>query len=178
MGGPRRGRGRRWLLVERERRLARGRGRRLVTQAETGKGRMADSARGDAPQSGADDLEGLSVLLIEEDDLIRESLKEWLASVLVEADIVGRALEEAEALASREHPAVIVVDIALIGRDGIDAVADLHNAFPEAQIVALSIGEDRQPHEAVQAAGAAACLPAWEVREKLAPTLYELLGSS
>jgi CheY-like chemotaxis protein len=139
-----------------------------------GKASRSESLTRGASGSGPDDLEGLSVLLIEDDDLIRESLKDWLASVLVEASIVGRPFEGAGLPSSQEEPAVIVVDIALSGRDGIDVVADLHAAFPKAQIVALSIGEDQ---EAVLAAGAAACLPAWEVRDKLESTLYELLGA-
>jgi len=141
----------------------------LMTEVETEQG------LGGRP-SGGEDPEGISVLLIEQDDLIRQSLMDWLASVLAEARLVGLTFEEAERRADHEEPAVIVVDIALIGRDGIDVVADLHKAFPDAQIVALSMGEDKERHGAVLAAGAAACLPAWQVRDKLEATLYRLLG--
>jgi two-component system response regulator NreC len=148
-----------------------------MTEAEAEKAFTSEPATRGTLESGVGELEGLSVLLIEEDELIRESLIDWLASVLVDARIVGRTFEEAEALASREEPTVIVVDIALIGRDGIDVVSHLHRIFPEAQIVALSIGEDRQRQGAVLEAGAAACLPAWEVRDKLESTLHGLLMS-
>ena len=148
----------------------------MTTEAETEL--TANSARRDKRRPDQDEWEGLSVLLIEEDDLIRESLLDWLASVLLDARLVGRTFAEAEALAAREQPAVIVVDIALIGRDGIDVVAELHRAFPDSKIVALSIGDDASRREAVLAAGAAACLPAWEVRDELESTLRELLGAS
>lgn len=150
----------------------------MMTEDGTEKTRMSDAVTGGARQSGEEDLEGLAVLLIEEDDLIRESLLDWLASVLVDARIVGRTLRDVEPAALRDRPAVVVVDIALIGGDGIDVVAGLHQTFPEAKIVALSMVDDEERCEAVLAAGAAACLPAWEVREKLESTLYELLGTT
>jgi len=161
-----------------EARLTTGQGLIVMTDAEREKAVASDWGTCGTLQTDREDARALSVLLIEEDDLIRESLLDWLASVLVDARLVGGSIDEVEALAEDERPAVIVVDIALIGRDGIEVVADLHRAFPEAKIVALSMAEDQERREAVLAAGAAACLPAWEVSGKLEATLDELLEAS
>jgi len=121
--------------------------------------------------------DGPSLLLIEDDGLIRESLLDWLASVLLGSRLVGAPSVEVAALASVEAPQVIVVDIALSGDDGIDTVCRLRRAFPATQIIALGRGDDSQPRDAVLGAGANACLLIWEVHEKLAPAVRRLLGT-
>ena len=47
--------------------------------------------RGRESRERNDDLKGLSLLLVEDDDLIRESLLDWLASVLPGLELAGDA---------------------------------------------------------------------------------------
>jgi DNA-binding NarL/FixJ family response regulator len=121
--------------------------------------------------------EGLSLLLIEDDELIRKSLLDWLASVLVGSHLVGGPSQEVETLASTETPEVIVVDIALCDDDGIDTIRKLETAFPATKMVALVRGGESQSCDVVLAAGADDCMLIWEVHEKLAPAVERLLGA-
>ncbi len=131
-----------------------------------------------APDDGSTQspkLEDLSLLLVEDDDLIRDSLLDWLASVFLDLHLVGASSQEATASAAVESPQIILADIALSGDDGLDIVHALSNAFAEAQIVALVRGGRSQPRDAVVAAGANACLLIWEMHEELVPTVRRLL---
>jgi DNA-binding NarL/FixJ family response regulator len=127
------------------------------------------------PSTQSSKLEGLALLLVEDDDLIRESLLDWLASVFLDSHLVGASSREVTASDAVESPQVIVADIALSGDDGLDTVRALSRAFEEARVVALVRGGHGQPCDAVVAAGADACLLIWEMHEQLVPTVRRLL---
>ena len=137
---------------------------------------VEDPSTEDGPYAPRDKMMDISLLLIEDDDLIRDSLLDWLDTVLLDSRVVGVSFEEVHRLFCTETPQVIVADIALSGGDGIEAIRSLHSAFPDAQIVALAVGGDLQAQRAIAAAGADACLPIWEVHEELEPTMRRLLG--
>ena len=139
-----------------------------------GRGREASERSDDARHDRRDGVKGLSLLLVEDDEVIRESFLDWLASVLLDSDIVGVSSDAVSSLRPARLPQVIVVDVALPGDGGIDIVRSLHHVFPAAQIVALVVGGERQPCEAIKSAGAEACLPIWKVHEGLVPIVRRL----
>jgi DNA-binding response OmpR family regulator len=116
-----------------------------------------------------------SVLVVEDDDVVREPLREFLEVMLPDAEIVDVREDEAAAAAQSLSPDVILVDIALPKRDGVETVRKLKAAAPEAKIVALTMEEDEEYLDAVRSAGAGACICIWEVRQRLLPALRELL---
>jgi DNA-binding NarL/FixJ family response regulator len=119
-------------------------------------------------------MEGLSLLLVEDDDLIRESLLDWLASVLLGSELVGVPSDAVSSLSRSQAPEVIVVDVALPASGGVEMVRSLHHVFPAAQIVALVVGGEHQHYDAIRSAGARACLPIWKVHEALVPVVQRL----
>ncbi len=131
--------------------------------------------RGDEPRGDrCDDMEGLSLLLVEDDDLIRESLLDWMASVFFSSDLVGVPSDAVTSLSRSPAPEVIVVDVALSDSGGVEMVRSLHHVFPAAQIVALVVGSERQSCDAIRSAGARVCLPIWKVHEALMPIVRRL----
>jgi DNA-binding NarL/FixJ family response regulator len=119
--------------------------------------------------------EGLSLLLVEDDEQIRDSLLDWLASVFRDSQLVGAPSDEVLTLALVEPPQVVLADIALTDGDGLATVRRVSSAFPGAHVVALVGGSEGQSCDAVLAAGASACLPIWHVHKKLVPTVRRLL---
>jgi DNA-binding NarL/FixJ family response regulator len=122
------------------------------------------------------DPERISLLVVDDDELIRESLLDWLASVLSDWDMVGTSSCDALRLPAEESPEVIVVDTALSSRDGTRVVRRIAKRFPQAHIVALTMGGDVEGWDAVLSAGASACLPLWKLHERLVPTMRDLLA--
>ena len=143
-------------------------------KTEPGETHVDSRTKSRGNQAG-EDLAMISILLVEEDDLIRESLIDWLESVFGGSRVIGASFQAVPSLIAEETPQGIVVDVALEDRDAIDVVASLRDLVPETPMVVLTTASDRRLWEAVLAAGADFCLPAWDVRERLEPVLRGLL---
>jgi DNA-binding NarL/FixJ family response regulator len=122
------------------------------------------------------DVEEVSLLVIEDDQLIRDSLLDWLSSVIPQGDLVGEPSDRVPELTSAEPPDAIVVDLTSSGGDRIGLVYELSQAFPEAHLVALTMNGDDHAHRAIRAAGASASLPIWTLSQRLEPILRRLLN--
>lgn len=120
--------------------------------------------------------EEISLLVVEDDDLIRKSLLDWLASVFSDWGLVGTSSREAVRLPTEVAPEVIVVDIALSGEDGPRMVRRIAETFPRAHVVTLTMGAEAEARGALLSAGASACLPIWKLHEELEPIMRELLA--
>ena len=123
------------------------------------------------------DAAALSILLVEEDEAIRESVARWLEETMPDAAILGASDDEsAEALARVKAPDVILIDVAPPRTGCEQAVQRLREAAPEAEIVALTMEEPEPRQALVMDAGANACVRIWEMRRRLIPVLNELLS--
>jgi DNA-binding NarL/FixJ family response regulator len=96
----------------------------------------------------------MKVLLADDHRMMREGLRALLEKEGIE--VAGEAANgrEAIALALRERPDVVVMDIAMPEMNGIDATKRLAVEAPEAKVVALSMNADRRYVVAMFAAGA------------------------
>ncbi len=100
----------------------------------------ATSGSGDEPSSARDDGSGveansLRVLIVEDEFFI--SLNTEMMLIDLGHVVVGTAVtaDQAVAMAERERPDVILMDVRLIGaRDGIDAAEEIRNRFDIASI--------------------------------------------
>ena len=101
-------------------------------------------------------MTALRVLLVDDHEIVRLGLRTLLeghASI----QVVGEAGTAAEAVAAVErlHPDVVVMDIRLPGRSGIDACREIKAYWPEVEVLMLtSYAEDELLMEAIQAGAA------------------------
>ena len=95
----------------------------------------------------------LTVLLVDDHALVRHGFRRILEDA-PEIEVVGEASngEEAVRLASKEKPAVIVMDCAMPGMNGLEAMRKILEARPEAAILMLSMhSEDTLVRQALDA---------------------------
>lgn len=95
----------------------------------------------------------LTVLLVDDHALVRRGFRRILEDD-AEIEVVGEASdgEEAIRLATKERPAVIVMDCALPGMNGLEATRKILEAQPEAAILMLSMhSEDTLVRQALDA---------------------------
>ena len=95
----------------------------------------------------------ITVLLVDDHALVRHGFRRILEDDL-EIEVVGEAStgEEAVRLAAKERPAVIVMDCALPGMNGLEATRKILAARPETAILMLSMhSEDTLVRQALDA---------------------------
>lgn len=100
------------------------------------------------------------LLLVDDHAVVRSGLKMLLAShsemeIVGEADSAAGALREAEST----HPDVILMDIGLPDKTGIEATREIKAKFPDIKIVALTIHEDEEYFFQMLDAGASGYVP-------------------
>ena len=94
-----------------------------------------------------------SVLVVEDEKLVRRTLNKMLRAGghdVTEVEDGQRALSYLE-----RHPAdVVVTDIVMPGKDGLETIAELRRRFPNAKIIAISGGARPSGAGALKAAKA------------------------
>ncbi|MDP1780208.1 MAG: response regulator transcription factor, partial [Anaerolineales bacterium] len=110
----------------------------------------------------------IRLLLVDDHAVVRSGLKMLLGSQR-EMEIVGEAGSAAEALTETERvqPNVILMDIGLPDKTGIEATREIKNKFPEVYIVALTIHEDEEYFFQMLDAGASGYVPKRAAPEEL-----------
>jgi DNA-binding NarL/FixJ family response regulator len=99
------------------------------------------------------------VLLCDDRMVVREALKQALSEA---ADVT--VIDEADngtdcvRLAQRLRPDVVLLDVALIGRDGLETLAELKQLMPQLPVLMLSTYPERQYAAQCMKLGAAGCL--------------------
>jgi two-component system response regulator NreC len=97
----------------------------------------------------------IRVLVCDDHALVRSGLLRLLESE-VGVDVVGEAADAEQAVGrvGELQPDVLLLDVVMPGRSGIDALADLHTVSPETRVLVLSMQDD--PSYVRQAFGAGA----------------------
>lgn len=101
----------------------------------------------------------VTVLLVDDHAMFREGLR-----LVIEAQqgvrVVGEAGDGREALEMVEkiHPQVVVMDIAMLNLNGLDATRQIRRRFPDVQVVILTMHERRQYLTQILQAGAIGCV--------------------
>lgn len=101
----------------------------------------------------------LRVLLVDDHALVRAGMRSLLQD-LPEVDVVAEAGDGAAALAAaeREHPDIVLMDIAMKGMNGLDAAARLRERQPNVKVVILSMHTSEEYVLLALRAGASAYL--------------------
>src|SRR5689334_17442708 len=81
------------------------------------------------------------VLLVEDHEVVAEGLRALLSA---HYDVAGPIRDGDEVLAAvqRETPDVVILDISLPGRNGLDLLPDLHHNWPRLPVVILTGSAD------------------------------------
>lgn len=132
-----------------------------------------------------------TVMLVEDNRLMREVLT-YLVDQEPGLRLVATAADGASALTYAMHtrPHVVVMDVHLPGRDGVETTSELCQALPDVRVVMLSVSCSRRLVRTALAAGAcgylvkggspraliAAIQSAAEGGRPLSPLARELLG--
>jgi DNA-binding NarL/FixJ family response regulator len=101
----------------------------------------------------------VKVLLVDDDTLVRKGLVHLLASCVEDAE-VGEASDAQEALSMLESDdyQVVLADIRLPGRDGLEMLKDIKSAHPDLPVVMLTGYDDPEYVKGALAEGAAGYL--------------------
>lgn len=86
----------------------------------------------------------IKVFLVDDHHIVREGIKKIL--IADDISIVGEAESAEEALSAFQSvkPNVIILDIALPGRRGLDVISDFRDRCPQCAIIMLSMYPERQ----------------------------------
>ena len=90
------------------------------------------------------DQEGVKVLLVDDHDLLRRGIKTMLETEGVE--VVGEAADGTKVLEMVEEllPDVVLIDVIMPNKDGIEATREIKDSFPNVGVVVLSGHDDQQ----------------------------------
>jgi DNA-binding NarL/FixJ family response regulator len=101
----------------------------------------------------------IRILLVEDNDVFRQAL-ELLLGLQEGLEVVGAVAEGTAVVAACEQydPDVCVMDFRLPGMDGVEATMALRDACPRVAVVCLTASASPRELEALEAAGAVACL--------------------
>jgi two-component system response regulator NreC len=110
----------------------------------------------------------IRLLLVDDHAVVRSGLRMLLATE-ADVEIIGEAGTAAEALASAVDlkPDVILMDIGLPDKSGIEATSDIKAQLPKVAIVALTIHEDEEYFFKMLEAGASGYVPKRAAPEEL-----------
>ena len=118
----------------------------------------------------------IRVMLVDDNEIVRKGLQEALEHS-DDFTVVGQTGEGEEALglAERLRPDVILMDVLMPGKNGIDACREITTALPDAKVLMLSAFSDRDAMDDALAAGATGYLPKLWGRDQLLNTLREVV---
>jgi two-component system NarL family response regulator len=124
-----------------------------------------------APASEREPAE-LRVLLVEDDVLLGTLLQELL-SRQPDVRLVGTATsaEEALAVAGAEHPDLVLLDIGLPDRSGLELLVDLVEASPTARVLMLTLADDMESVLTAFRCGAIGYIPKRLAMQSLVPAI-------
>ena len=119
----------------------------------------------------------IRLLLVDDHAVVRSGLK-MLLSGQKNMEIVGEAASAGEALTetARVNPTVILMDIGLPDKTGIEATREIKAKFPDVRIVALTIHEDEEYFFQMLNAGASGYVPKRAAPDELITAINAAAG--
>jgi two-component system, NarL family, invasion response regulator UvrY len=119
----------------------------------------------------------MHILIADDHAVVRRGLREILAESLAEASFseAGNA-DEALRLLARHATSVLVLDINMPGRSGLDVLRDVKRMYPRLPVIVLSVQPEDQYAVRCLRAGAAAYINKDSAPEELAQAARKVLG--
>jgi len=117
-----------------------------------------------------------SILIVEDNAILRGLLRDWLSAEFPESCVLEAGSgEEALKRAGAVPISLAVMDIGLPGMNGIEASRTLIERYPGVRVIVLSIHEEERYCREAEAAGVHAYVPKRKLKEKLLPAVRYLL---
>ena len=141
---------------------------------------MSGSARPDPRDRAQQADRRISVLVVDDHAVVRQGLRTFL-DLQDDIEVVGEAGDGAEAVAEAERlaPDIILMDLAMPGTDGVEAIRALRERVPDARAIALtSFSDDERVFGAVRAGAAGYLLKDADPAELLAGIRAVAAGQS
>ncbi|MYD65016.1 MAG: response regulator transcription factor [Chloroflexi bacterium] len=116
--------------------------------------------------------ERIKVMVVDDHSIVREGLKHVLEQS-GEFEVVGQAGdgEEAVRLAAEVSPDVVVMDVMMPRKDGVEACREIMESAPETRVVMLTVADEETAVVEAVAAGAAGYLRKETDRDRLLSTV-------
>ena len=118
----------------------------------------------------------IKVLLVEDHALVRQGLRSVLDSY---PDLeVAEASNGGEAVAVLEtfKPSVVIIDINMPGKNGVQTTIEIKTDYPHIKVIGLSVDSDALIRDAMSKAGAAKVLSKETAFDELYPAIRSVLG--
>ena len=111
-------------------------------------------------------------MVVDDHSIVREGLK-YVLEQSGEFEVVGQAGdgEEAVRVAAELSPDLVVMDVMMPRKDGVEACRDIIEAAPETRVVMLTVANEETAVREAVAAGATGYLQKETDRERLLSTL-------
>jgi two-component system, NarL family, invasion response regulator UvrY len=119
----------------------------------------------------------MHILIADDHAVVRRGLREILADALPDADFteVGNG-DEVLGNLGRSNAAVLVLDINMPGRSGMDVLRDVKHTYPRLPVIILSCQPEDQYAVRCLRAGASAYITKESASEELAIAVKKILG--
>ncbi len=116
------------------------------------------------------------VMIVDDHAVVRVGLSQVLEQT-GEFEVVGQAVdgEEAVRMAADLSPQLVIMDIMMPKKDGVEACREIMESAPETLVVMLTASPDEDAVEAAVAAGAAGYVPKELDRERLLAAVRDVI---
>jgi DNA-binding NarL/FixJ family response regulator len=112
------------------------------------------------------------ILVVEAHDEMRAALRDWLLGTLPPLELrEARSVEEALAQAAQARLDLVLMNVELPGRNGIEATRELRQRNPTCPVVIMSVNDSQALRAAAIDAGAMAFISKRELPHGLLPIL-------
>ena len=118
-----------------------------------------------------------TILIVADHNLMRQALHEWVKIKFPGCQVIEAAHErEALYLAETHQPQVVILDLALPGMDGLQAIGQFRTLLPSTKVVVLTHYDQEVHRLQASTAGANAYLSKGKLSSELQPLLTALLA--
>jgi DNA-binding NarL/FixJ family response regulator len=117
----------------------------------------------------------LSLLLVEDHEEVRAALRDWLLTSIDSIKLMeARTMDEALSCAGRARLDLVLMNLELPGRNGIEATRALRQRHPRCPVIVMSVNDSEALRTAALEAGALAFVSKRELPHALLPILDRL----
>lgn len=120
-------------------------------------------------------METIRLLLVDDHDIVRTGLNAFLSKqaglqVVAEANNGAQAIEQA----LEARPDVVIMDISMPDMDGLEATRRLKAVYPEGQVLALTVHQDKQYFFKMLAEGASGYVTKQSAADDLVTAIHAI----